>query len=272
VLKPARLAAVFLGTMFIAAAVALAESSSVTAAGSTALLPLVKAAAETYQTEHPDVKISVTGGGSLVGITQVAAKAIDFGDSDILAKGYPTLVDHHVAVTGFALIVNSGVGVSSLSKQQIQAIFSGKVTNWKDIGGTDQSIVVINRPRSSGTRAVFMQAFMGSSPVSQEGLVEDATGTAVGAVSSTPGAISYAAFSGVRDRGVTLVKINGVAPSNENVASGKYSFWSYEHIFTNGAPAGAAAKFLSFIENDRKLVRQLGYIPIGDMKIAENDR
>lgn len=271
-LKSARLAALLLGATLAAPAVALAESSSITAAGSTALLPLVKAAAETYQAEHPDVKISVTGGGSRVGITQVAAKAVDLGDSDILAKGYPTLIDHRVAVTGFALLVNPGVGVSALTKKQIQDIFGGKITNWKDVGGKDQSIVVINRPRSSGTRAVFVQTLMDGSAVSQEGLVEDATGTAVSAVSSTPGAVSYATFTGVRDRGVTLVKINGVAPTDENVASGKYSFWSYEHIFTNGVPADATAKFLSFIEGNRKLVRQLGYIPIGDMKVAENDR
>jgi phosphate transport system substrate-binding protein len=119
---------------------------------------------------------------------------------------------------------------------------------------------------------VFMKAFMSGSAVSEEGLVEDATGTAVSTVSSTPGAISYAAFSGVHDQGVTLLKINGVAPSDANVASGKYSFWSYEHIFTNGAPGDAAAKFLSFIAGDRTLVRQLGYIPIGDMRVAENDR
>ena len=271
-LKIARLAALLLGAIFIAPAVVQADSSSITAAGSTALLPLVKAAAETYQAEHPDVKISVTGGGSRVGITQVAAKAVDLGDSDILAGEYPTLVDHRVAVTGFALLVNSGVGVSALTKKQIQDIFSGKITNWKDVGGKDQNIVVINRPRSSGTRAVFIQTFMGGSPISQDGLVEDATGTAVSAVISTPGAISYATFTGVRNRGVTLLKINGVSPTDENVASGKYSFWSYEHIFTNGVAADATAKFLSFIQSDRKLVRQLGYIPIGDMKVAENDR
>lgn len=271
-LKTARLAALLLGGAFIAPALALADSASISAAGSTALLPLVKAAAETYQTKHPEVKISVTGGGSRVGITQVAAKAVDLGDSDILAAGYPTLVDHHVAVTGFALLTNVGVGVSSLTKKQIQDIFSGKITNWKDVGGKDQSIVLVNRPRSSGTRAVFQRTLMGGVALNENGLVEDATGTVVSTVRTTPGAISYAAFSGVRSGTVTLLKIDGVSPDHKNVVSGKYSFWSYEHIFTNGAPDAAAAKFLSFIEADRQLVLQLGYIPIGDMKVAENDR
>lgn len=268
----AQLTALLISAMFIAPAAARADSSSITAAGSTALLPLVKAAAESYQIAHPDVKISVTGGGSRVGITQVAAKAVDLGDSDILAKGYPELVDHRVAVTGFSLLVNAQAGVRALTKKQIQDIFSGKITNWKEVGGKDQSIVVINRPRSSGTRVVFMQTLMGGFAVNEEGLVEDATGTTVSAVSSTPGAISYAAFSGVHDRGVTLININGVAPTDENVASGKYAFWSYEHIFTNGAPVGVTAKFLTFIESNPKLVRQLGYIPISDMKVAENNR
>jgi phosphate transport system substrate-binding protein len=271
-LKTARSAALLLVALLIVPLATFANGTTITAAGSTALLPFVKAAAETYQDQHPEVKISVTGGGSRVGITQVAAKSIDLGNSDILALGYPTLVDHRVAVAGFSVVTNPAVGVASLTTKQLQDIFSGKILNWKALGGKDVRIVLINRPRSSGTRAVFTRTIMKDLPVSETGLVEDATGTVVSAVSSTPGAISYAAFSGVRNRNVSQVKINGVAPSDENVAQGKYPFWSYEHIFTNGVPNAQVSRFLTFLQQNRALAQQLGYIPVSDMKVAESDR
>jgi phosphate transport system substrate-binding protein len=271
-IKTARSAAFSLVLLSFVPNLACADEMSITAAGSTALLPFVKAGAEAYQDRHPEVKISVTGGGSRVGITQVAAKAVDMGDSDILAEGYPTLIDHRVAVVGFAVVTNPHVGVTSLTKRQVRDIFSGKITNWNQVGGADQTIVVVNRPRSSGTRAVFTHVFMEAGAVNEAGLVEDATGTVVNAVSTTPGAISYAAFSGVRDRNVSQMKIDGVAPSDENVAKGTYRFWSYEHIFTNGAPAVQVARFLTFLQNDRQLAQELGYISMSAMKVVENDR
>lgn len=271
-LKTGQMAAFLLSAVFLAQTAALAGTTSLTAAGSTALLPLVKAAAETYEAKNPDTKISVTGGGSRVGITQVAAKAVDLGDSDILAKGYSELVDHRVAVVGFALATNPDVGVTALTKQQIQDIFSGKIANWKNVGGKDENIVVINRPRSSGTRAVFMQTLMGKVKVNESGLVEDATGTVVSALKTTPGAISYAAFSGLNGQGLHEIAIDGVAPSVKNVMSGKYPFWSYEHIYTNGTPSEPTARFLAFVEANASLIHQLGYIPIKEMKVSETDR
>ena len=101
------------------------------AAGSTALQPLVTAAAETYQAQHSDVKISVTGGGSKTGLSLVGNKAVDLGNSDILAPAGSALVDHKVAVVGFSVIVNPASGVTNLTKKQVQDIFSGKVSNWK---------------------------------------------------------------------------------------------------------------------------------------------
>jgi phosphate transport system substrate-binding protein len=268
------LAAIILGASLLAPSAAFADVS-ISAAGSTALLPLVKSAADAYQTKHPDVKISVTGGGSRVGITQVAAKAVDLGDSDILASktDFPTLVDHKVAVTGFAVVVNPDSGVKGLSKKQIQDVFAGKVTNWKDVGGKDQKIVVINRPRSSGTRAVFTQTIMGDVPVSETGLTEDATGTVISAVKTTPGAVSYASFSGTHNQtGIAELTVDGVAATDDNVASGKYPIWSYEHIFTNGTPSKDVAAFIDFIAGSKQLVTQLGYIVTSDMKVTETDR
>jgi len=271
--RSARFAAFLVGAAFLMPAVALADTQ-ISAAGSTALQPLVQAAAEAYQAQHSDVKISVTGGGSRTGLGLVASKAVDIGDSDVLAPaGSDSLVDHKVAVIGFAVIVNPATGVTALSKKQLQDIFSGKVTNWKDVGGKDLGITVINRPVSSGTRAVFIKTIMGTVPLSNTTQIEDATGTVVQKVIQTAGAVSYAAFSGTHGKtGIVEVAIDGAKPADDDVESGKYPFWSYEHMYTNGPPTTPVSRFLAFVQSNSTLMQQTGYILVRDMKVAENDR
>lgn len=246
--------------------------SSISIAGSTALLPLVLDASRAYQEAHKDVKISVSGGGSGTGISQVAGKALDIGDSDIAAPTHPELIDNKVAVIGFAVVTNPAVTVKNLTKKQLQDIFAGNVTNWKDVGGSDLKIVVINRPRSSGTRAVFTKTIMGGTPISESGLTEDATGTVVSVVKQTPGSISYAAFSGTHGQPVTELSIDGVAPTDDNITAGKYPIWSYEHMFTNGPATGEVAKFIAFVQSSKDLLSKNGFISLADMKIKETDR
>lgn len=242
-------------------------AGSITAAGSTALLPLVKQAAVDYQAKHPDVKISVSGGGSRVGITQAAQKAVDLGDSDIPAENQPSLVDHQVAVVSFGVVVNPKAGVKNLTTQQIRDIFSGKVTNFKQAGGADQAITIINRPRSSGTRAVFVKNVMGGQEPSESGLTQDSSGTVATMVAQTPGAISYLAMGYVKSGQQVAVSINGVTPSDVNVTTGKYPYWAYEHIFTNGQPSAQVADFINFIKSDTALLKQVHFIPVNAMKV-----
>ncbi len=271
-LRNVAIAALALGFLVSAAATPVFADTSLTIAGSTALLPLAKDAAGVYQTQHADVKISVSGGGSGTGLNQVAAKAIDIGDSDIVAPAGSTLTDNKVAVIGFAVIVDPKLGVKSLTKKQIQQIFNGAVTNWKDVGGPDQKIVVVNRTRGSGTRTVFEKTVIAPEKVVETGLTEDATGTVVSVVGQTPGAISYAAFSGTHGKPITEVSIDGAAPTDANITVGKYPFWSYEHMFTNGAPAGAIADFINFVRSSDDLLKKNGFIKITDMKVSETDR
>lgn len=242
-------------------------AGSITAAGSTALLPLVKQAVVDYTAKHPDAKISVSGGGSRVGITQAAQKGADIGDSDIPAPGEPSLVDHQVAIVSFAVVTNPADGVTNLTKAQIQSIFSGKVKNFKDVGGKDQAIAIINRPKSSGTRAVFVEKLMaGTQPIEGSG-TQDSSGTVATIVGQTPGAISYLATSYVKGQGLLAVSIDGVAPNDANVKSGKYPFWSYEHMFTNGKPSAAVADFIDFVKSDKTALSALGFIPVDEMKV-----
>lgn len=272
-LRTARLAALLVGAAMFAPSVASADVS-ISAAGSTALQPLVQAAAEAYQSQHSDVKISVTGGGSRTGLTLVNSKSVDIGDSDVLAaKDQTDLVDHKVCAIGFALVAHPGNGVKSLTKAQIQDIFAGKVKNWKEVGGNDLAITVINRPASSGTRAVFVKTLMGKADLSRDTLVEDATGTVVQKVSQTPGTISYAAFSGTHGKtGIAELGIDGVEATDDNVAAGKYPFWSYEHMYTNGPPNKDVSRFLAFLVSNSSLVHKLGYILSRDIQKPETDR
>jgi phosphate transport system substrate-binding protein len=249
-----------------AAAGAAGQPGSISVAGSTALLPLVKQAAQEYQSKHPDVKISVAGGGSRVGITQAAQKGVDIGDSDIPAENQPELVDHRVAAVTFGVVVNPKTGVKNLTMKQIQSIFSGAVTNFKQVGGADQAITIINRPRSSGTRAVFVKTVLNGKEPSESGLTQDSSGTVATMVAQTPGAISYLAMSYVKPEQQVAVSIGGIAPNDANVQSGKYPYWSYEHMLTNGQPSAQVADFINYVKNDTALLKQLGFLPVSSLK------
>lgn len=241
-------------------------AGSITIAGSTALLPLVKQAAAEYQAKHPNVKISVSGGGSMTGITQAAQKGVDIGDSDVLPQNQPSLVDHQVAVVSFGVVVNPQTNVKNLTTAQIRDVFTGKVKNWKEVGGADQQITIINRPASSGTRAVFVQKLLGGSQPTESGLTQDSSGTVATMVAQTPGAASYLAMGYVKPGQQTAVSINGVAPADANVQSNKYPYWSYEHMLTNGQPSAVVADFINYVKTDNALVKQLHFIPVASMK------
>lgn len=250
---------------------------SITASGSTALQPLVQQAAERFMSKNPGARIIVTGGGSGTGLSQVAQGQVDIGNSDIFAEEKPgidasTLKDHRVAVVAFAVVVHPSNPVDNLSTDQLVAIFTGKTANWKDVGGKDMPIIVVNRPKSSGTRATFNRYALMGAQEAETGLIEDSSGQVKKIVSETPGAISYLAISYV-DSSVKALKVNGVAPTVENVTHGTYPVWSYEHMYTKGEPAGLTKAFLDYmlspeVQND--LVPKLGYIPVTSMMVTRN--
>ncbi|AEF17111.1 phosphate binding protein [Thermoanaerobacterium xylanolyticum LX-11] len=251
-------------------------SGTATAVGSTALQPLVEQAATLFNQKYPNATINVQGGGSGTGLTQVAQGAADIGDSDIYAEeksGIDTksLVDHKVAVVGFAVIVNKDVTVDNLTQQQLVDIFTGKIKNWKEVGGQDEPIVVVNRPTSSGTRATFKKIVLGGKDeVQGEALTEDSNGTVKKTVAEKKGAISYVGFAYVDDTVKTL-KYNGVAPTKENVINGTYPIASYEHMYTKGEPKGVVKAFLDFMMSDevqKGPAEKLGFININDMKVT----
>ena len=248
-------------------------SGSITVSGSTALQPLVEQAATQFMAEHKNAQISVQGGGSGTGLSQVFQGAVDIGNSDIFAEekdgiDASQLVDHKAAVIGFAAVVNPANTVDNLSKADVIKVFTGKVTNWKEVGGPDEKIVIINRPKGSGTRATF-KAFALDGNEEAEDTTQESSGAVRQTVAQTKGAISYLALSYV-DSSIKALKIDGVEPTEENIANGKYPVWSYEHMYTKGEPTGLTKAFLDYMVSDavqKDMVRQAGYIPITEMKV-----
>ncbi|MBC9118107.1 phosphate ABC transporter substrate-binding protein PstS family protein [Fructobacillus fructosus] len=249
------------------------NNAPITAVGSTALQPLVEAAGEDYQKSHPGTSVTVQGGGSGTGLSQIAQGAVSLGNSDLYAqekKGINSknLVDHRVAVVGIMPIVNQEVGVDNLTLEQLTAIFTGKITNWKDVGGNDQKIVLVNRAAGSGTRAAFEKWAMNGA-TSKEAQEQDSSGMVKSIVKNTPGAISYVAFA-YKSSDVTSVKVNGIMPTDENVENGSYPIWSYEHIYTKGQPTADTKSFLEYMQStafQKKYVEKLGYIAMNKMQI-----
>ncbi|MCX8721620.1 MULTISPECIES: phosphate ABC transporter substrate-binding protein [Lactobacillus] len=251
----------------------------ITIVGSSALQPLIEQAGNDYHLAHLDSNIVVQGGGSGTGLSQVQAGAVQIGTSDVFAetqKGIDEkkLKDYQVAIVGIVPIANKGVGVKNLTNQQLADIFTGKIKNWRQVGGKNLPIIVINRSRGSGTRTTFEDLILkGKDAInSQE---QDSNGTVKKIVNSTPGTISYISFPYANDENIQKISINHVQPVNKNIPTNKWPLWSYEHMYTKGEPNKATAAFIKYVLSkkvQKDLVPKIGYLSIHEMKVYRDSQ
>lgn len=244
--------------------------------GSTALQPLVEAVQKVYVAKCSGAQIQVQGGGSGTGLTQVSGGQAAIGNSDIFAEegsgiDAKQLEDHQVVAQAFGIIANPGVNITNLTQDQVISIFTGKATNYKEVGGPDQAIVVINRPASSGTRATFKKyGLKGMNEAQGKALTEDSSGAVAEAIKGTPGAIGYLALAYlVTNKDLKVINFNGKAPTIENISDDSYPIWSFGHMYTKGPAMGLAKAFLDYIMSDdvqNNIVPSLGLFQISKIK------
>jgi phosphate transport system substrate-binding protein len=254
-------------------------TGSITAAGSTALQPLVQAAATNYGKACPGATVTVNGGGSGTGLSQVAQGAIQIGDSDVTAQSKlatplpaDSLVDHIVARQGWIVVTNKDVtGVTNLTTQQNVDIWTGKDTNWNQVGGPDLPIVLIFRPASSGTRSTFKKLVLNNAVEATGGqtLTEDSNGAVTTAVTTTDGAVSVIGFAYYNDPAnkplLNGLQLDGVDATVANMTSSTYKLAADGHMYTNGQPSGLTAAFLAYMlgpDVQGTLIPSLFYAPV----------
>ena len=235
-------------------------TGSITTAGSTALQPLIQDAATAYAAACPGATVTVNGGGSGTGLSQVAAGSVNIGASDVLAASKlkaadaAKLVDHVVCRQGWIVVTNPDVtGVTNLTTQQNIDIWTGKDTNWNQVGGPDLPIVLIFRPQSSGTRATFLKLVLGGAKEATGGqtLTEDSNGAVTTAVTKTNGAVSVIGFSYYNDPAnkslLNGLQLDGVDATIANVGNSSYKLSADGNLYTNGTASGLTAAFLDFM-------------------------
>lgn len=244
-----------------------AVSGTVTISGSTALLPLAKEAANQFMDKNKDVTINSSGGGSGTGLKNVADGTSDIGMSDVEAGpefNGKNLVDHKVALAPFLLITNKDVTISNLTKQQAADIFTGKIKNWKEVGGPDKKITIITRPDNSGSRKLVKQIVLDGKDFTKDAVVQESSGAMKTAVASTSGAIGYVDLA-YADSSVNILKFDGVAYSKDNLKNGTYKLYGVEHMYTKGEAKGAVKAYLDFVMSDEfqnSTVEKMKFVPV----------
>ena len=243
----------------------------VTASGSTALLPLLKAGQEEFYKLHDKVTINISGGGSFTGQKQVASGAVNIGNSDVELsadlkdKG---LVEHKLVGIPFVFIANKDVAVDNLTTQQYVEVLTGKIKNWKEVGGKDQKITLIHRAKSSGSRATIAKIVLQGAEFTNDAVVQDSNGAVRSAVATTPGAIGYVDAAYV-DASVKGMQFNGVPYSIQAVVDGKYPVYTFGRMFTKGEPTGAVKAFIDYVTGkdfQEKNAESKGFVPITKLK------
>ncbi|MDD3706288.1 MAG: phosphate ABC transporter substrate-binding protein [Clostridiaceae bacterium] len=229
-------------------------SGSITVNGSTSVQPLAEELVKGFKAKNPKATIDVQGGGSGVGIKSATDGVVDIGmSSRDLKTEEKSLKEFKIAVDGIAVIVNPTNEVKDLSMEQILKIYTGDITNWKDVGGKDGKITVVTREEGSGTRGAFIELTKietkeaGDQTVASA-ITQGSTGAVITTVAGDPNAIGYASFGSVKiSSDIKMIGVNGKECTEENIYSGDYKIARPFLMVTKAEPTGLAKAFLEFI-------------------------
>lgn len=250
-------------------------NASITTSGSSTLSRLVQNVVDKYEAKCPGASITVSFTSGKAGLADVESGKADIGLSDTYADKttQANLVDHPIAVAPFAIKINSDVGLKNLTTAQVKGIYTGQIINWKDVGGPDMKIFIVDQPAGSGTRAAFEQYVLGGPetvtvPASQ---TSDRNGTINNYVSQNAGAIGYGSLSSYRDdTNVVVATLDGNAPTSDLVKNNTYKFWSIEHMYTKGQPNALAQALINYATSpeNKDLFSRRNLVALGDMDQA----
>jgi phosphate transport system substrate-binding protein len=240
--------------------------------GSTTVLPIGQATAESFMKKNPNVNISISGGGSGNGIkalidktTQVAMSSREMKKEEInLAKSKGVSpMEHKVAIDALTPVVHPTNPVSNLTLEQLSLIYQGKIRNWKEVGGKDLQIVVISRDTSSGTYESWQEKILHKERVTPRAQLQASSGAVVQAVSKNRYAIGYIGI-GYLNKSVKALTVNGVIANDTNALKGTYPIARPLYFYTNGQPKGIVAEYVKFVTGSegQKIVKREGFVPI----------
>lgn len=255
---------VFLGIFSFSHCSRKAAQKGLVVAGSTSVQPFADKWAEVYMKKFPGRVVNVQGGGSSAGIQAAISGVAEIGTSSrelkSEEKGLNKIV---VAWDGLAVIIHRGNSVDDLRLEQVRDIFSGKVTNWKGVGGPDKEITVITREEGSGTRGAFQEMVMGKQRIFRGAIVQDSNGTVREIIANDPNGIGYISLGLVEER-VKAVKLDGIAPTYENIFRREYSLIRPFLFVTKGPPVEIAKEFIDFVLSGegQELIKEEGLISV----------
>jgi len=269
--------------MLMSGTASAAMKGSLQIKGSDTVLPLAQAWAEAFMSSNPDASLAVTGGGSGVGLASLINGSCDIADAsrEVSPKEISQararnifVIEHRVAKDGIAIIVNPKNPVKNLTLAQIKAAYTGKASNWKQIGGEDVSVTTVGRDTSSGTY-VFFQGFVLSGQKYRSDMLSQPTNTAiVQIVKQSKGAIGYVGLAYAKraasEGQIRIVSVSkkagepGIQATDESVASGKYPISRYLYCYTRGKPSGLTKAYLDFVKGSdgQAIVEKIGYVPV----------
>jgi phosphate transport system substrate-binding protein len=250
------------------------SAKDVTISGSSTVMPLAEAAAEVFNLEQHQYVVSVTAGGTGAGILGIAERKYDIAMASRALTGDEkqrfgsNFREFKVGLDGISLVVSEKIyqaGVKSLSREQIRKIYSGVITNWKQVGGPDEEIYVISREEGSGTRDDFNEAVLGNRTAETSGVdtVANSGAEVKTAISGSDNAIGYLGFNYLGSGGVRAIAFDGIPPSYENIKLGIYELKRQLYFYTFGDPTPGAKAFIDFVKGPegQKIAAEEGFIP-----------